>query len=161
MIVLGIDPGSRRIGYGVVEYARGIRYIEAGILPIQATDDYGALVEANRSLEKLLKKFKPVAVGFEKLFVMRNQKTAMRVSETRGSLLLACLRQQCQVHEYTPNEVKLATTGNGRADKKSVEKMVRLTLALPVTKMLDDALDALAVAITLCGHLKPHARAGR
>lgn len=148
MITLGIDPGTRRIGYGIVKTERNEpRFVAAGILTIKSADDPGALVETKREIDSLIKQYKPEAVAIEKLFFAKNQKTAMAVAQARGVALLAVQEAGIPLQEYTPNEVKSNITGYGFADKKAILKMVRMLLGNPELKVIDDASDALALAI--------------
>ena len=152
MIALGIDPGTRRIGYGVVECdGPALRFVDAGILSIASKDDVPALEETKRGIDALIKKHKPDVVAIEKLFFAKNQKTAIAVAQARGVVLLAATECGLPLKEYTPNEVKLGVTGYGLADKKAVLKMVRLTLGKHDLAVIDDASDALALAIMACG----------
>lgn len=152
MISLGIDPGTRRIGYGLVS-CEGAEtcFIAAGILEIKSKDDASALVETKRGMDALLKKYKPNVVAVEKLFFAKNQKTAMAVAQARGVILLAAKENKSPIREYTPNEVKLGITGYGSADKKAVLKMVQLILGEHDLAIIDDASDALALAILASG----------
>ena len=161
MISLGIDPGSRRIGYGVIQSDKNtgggagiVEFVAAGILKIKSSDDIGALVETKRELDALIKKYKPDAVAVEKLYFAKNQKTAIAVAQARGVILLAAHERAVAITEYTPNEVKLGITGYGFADKKAVLKMVRLFLHKQDLKIIDDASDALALAILASGSNK-------
>jgi crossover junction endodeoxyribonuclease RuvC len=148
MISLGIDPGTRRIGYGVVSgEGSSVGFIAAGILDIKSSDDPGALSETKREMDAIIKKYKPDVVGVEKLYFAKNQKTAIAVAQARGVILLAAREHRLLIREYTPNEVKLGVTGYGSADKKAVAKMVRLILGKHDLKVIDDASDALALAI--------------
>ena len=148
MITLGIDPGTRRIGYGIIEgEGNSLSFLCAGILTIESTDDASALHETKTEVGKLIKKYKPAVMGIEKLFFAKNQKTAMAVAQARGVILLAAQEAAVPIKEYTPNEVKLGITGYGFADKKAVLKMVRLILGKQDLKVIDDASDALALAI--------------
>ncbi len=157
MIALGIDPGTKRIGYGVVKDERGAAtFIAAGILDIKsrahgaATGDAEALQEVRRGVEKLIKKYRPGVVGVERLFFAKNRKTAMAVAQARGAILLAIKECNVPIKEYAPNEVKLGVTGYGSADKNAVLKMVRLILGERGLDVIDDASDALALAIMAC-----------
>jgi crossover junction endodeoxyribonuclease RuvC len=152
MIALGIDPGTRRVGYGVVE-AKGsaINFIAAGILSITSKDDASALVETKEQLDRLIKKHKPSVMAVEKLFFAKNQKTALAVAQARGVILLSGKECGVRIKEYAPNEVKLGVTGYGFADKKAMLKMVRLILGKQDLKIIDDASDALALAILSTG----------
>jgi len=148
MIAIGIDPGTRRVGYGVIlqEQSEAI-FVEAGIMPIKSTDDVGALYETKKFLDKLIVKHKPDVLAVEKLYFAKNQKTALAVAQARGVILLAAREHGIRIREYAPNEVKLGVTGYGAADKKAVLKMVRIILKQPGMTMIDDASDALALAI--------------
>jgi len=151
MIVLGIDPGTKRIGYGLVE-KNGSRLfcLEAGILKIVSDRPELVLQEAKQGLVKIIEKFKPGLLVVERLYFAKNSKTALAVAEARGVILLAAAESGIPVKEYSPNEVKLGITGYGKADKKAVWKMVKITLKLSGT-IIDDASDALALAILGCG----------
>ena len=149
MISLGIDPGSRRIGYGIVEKKKDntLRFVAAGILKIESTEDARALTETKKGATALIRKYKPDVMGIEKLFFAKNRRTAMAVAQARGVLLLAADEAGVPIREYAPNEIKLGVTGYGSADKKAVLKMVRLILGKHDLKVIDDASDALAGAI--------------
>jgi crossover junction endodeoxyribonuclease RuvC len=152
MIALGIDPGTRRIGYGVVECnGSKVAYVAAGILTITSADDVSALEETKKGLDALIKKHKPDVVAVEKLFFAKNTKTALAVAQARGVILLATKERGVRIKEYTPNEVKSGVAGYGMADKKAVLKMVRLILGKQDLKVIDDASDALALAILSTG----------
>jgi crossover junction endodeoxyribonuclease RuvC len=148
MIALGIDPGTRRIGYGVIDsQGNNTRFVNAGIFKITATEDVAALEETKQEIDRLIAEYKPDVVAIEKLFFAKNQKTAIAVAQSRGIILLATKECGIRIKEYTPNEVKLGVTGYGFADKKAVLKMVRLILNKNDLKVIDDASDALALAI--------------
>jgi len=152
MIALGIDPGSRRIGYGVVECnGPATTYIAAGILEIKTTDDISALEETKKGIDALIKKHKPDVMAIEKLFFAKNTKTALAVAQARGVILLATKERGVRIKEYTPNEVKSGVAGYGFADKKAILKMVRLILNKQDLAVIDDASDALALAILSTG----------
>lgn len=148
MISLGIDPGTRRIGYGIVEkeYA-DIRFIAAGILEINNANDIPALQEAKNGIDALIKKYQPDVLAIEKLYFAKNQKTALAVAQARGVVLLSAAECGICIKEYAPNEIKLGIAGYGFADKKAILKMVQLILGKHDLKMIDDASDALAIAI--------------
>lgn len=152
MITLGIDPGSRRIGYGVVDAQNGtVRYVTAGIFNIKTKDDVSALEETKQEIDRLIKQYQPEVVAVEKIFFAKNQKTAIAVAQARGVVLLATKECGIRIKEYTPNEVKAGVAGYGFADKKAVLKMVRLILGKQDLKVIDDASDALALAIFCSG----------
>ena len=151
MIVLGIDPGTRRIGYGLVEYLEGsVSLIDTGLLTIESKNDSDALGETKEQIKRIFKKFKPAILSIEKLFFMKNRKTAIQVAQARGVIISSAVEHGLEILEFSPNEVKLGITGYGLSDKKAVLKMVRLILREPKLDVIDDASDALAVAIVAC-----------
>lgn len=144
-IALGIDPGSRIIGYGIVKKTKdAIRRLKSGYWQIKSLPD------AEKKITKLINQTKPDVVGLEKIFFSKNKKTAMAVAETRGVILNAILKQGVLVIEIAPNKVKSIITGNGLADKKKVAEMVGLTLNIKTKQIIDDETDALAIAIATC-----------
>ena len=150
-LVLGIDPGTATTGFGLVrEKTDGsLESVDYGI--ISTPKDMAAhyrLVQLYDELRKLIKHHKPDSVAVEKLFFQRNVSTAIAVGQARGVVMLAIAQANLEVAEYTPNEVKQAVAGYGSADKKQVQEMVRVLLALPSLPKPDDAADALAIAIT-------------
>lgn len=153
MIVLGLDPGSTRIGYGVID-VRGNNFtlLSSGLLRIDAPKKEGRLAAIEKDLEKILKKFRPARAGVEKLFFMKNQKTALAVAETRGVLLNALYKKRVPVFEIAPSEVKSAVAGDGRASKASIAKMIGYFLKLPPKKTVDDVTDAIAIAIAVSSY---------
>lgn len=156
MIALGIDPGTRRVGFGVVERKFGeIRFVNAGILEITAASDIDALRDVKREMDRIIKKHEPDIMGIERLYFAKNQKTALAVAQARGVILLSSSERDVFVKEYAPNEIKLGVTGFGGADKKAVFKMVKLTLGKSDLKVIDDASDALAIAIMASGEVIP------
>jgi len=151
MIILGIDPGSRRIGYGLIEKTgQKFTFIAAGLLKIKSKDDIGAIREARDDLKIILEKYKPDICAIEKLYFVKNQTTGIAVGQTRGVILLTLADAGLSIKEFTPNEIKSRVTGYGLADKKAVEKMVALILQKKDLKLIDDAWDALAIALS-CG----------
>lgn len=147
MKVLGIDPGSRRIGYGVIEQAAKPRLIDAGLVPITAITDAPALVELRSRLAELLERHQPDLVAVERLFFTKNRTTGIAVGQARGVILECAQATGVRIVELTPNEVKQGVTGSGNADKTSVAKMVRLIVGQPELRLIDDAMDAIAIAI--------------
>ena len=148
MITLGIDPGTRRIGYGLVR-AEGsvLHFLAAGILTIKSREDLGALRETKQGVDALIRKWKPGVLAIEKLYFAKNKKTGLAVAHARGVIALSGLERGLEIREYAPNEVKANLTGYGFADKKAVLKMARLILCEPRLKIIDDASDALGIAI--------------
>lgn len=156
MIVLGIDPGSRRMGYGIISSQANskLEFLAADILPIKSKEESGALLEIRQGLLGLIKKYSPDAVVVERLFFSQNQKTALAVAQARGVILMTASEYGIPILEASPNEVKSGIGGYGHADKKAMLKMVRLILSLPGLELIDDASDALAMAIFGAGRLR-------
>ncbi len=155
MIFFGIDPGTATTGYGVVETAGTSRFhLAHGVVRtpagIPAAPRLKMLFDA---LGGLLRRYEPDVVAVEELFFSTNVKTAMAVAEARGVALLAAAEHGAEVMSFTPNRVKQAVTQNGRAEKRDVQAMVRVLLALPDVPRPDDAADALAIA--LCATQEP------
>ncbi len=145
---MGIDPGTRRVGYGIIKKERGeLRFVRAGLLKIKSREEYGALFDIKREFDRLIRLWRPSVLAIEKIYFSKNQKTGLQVAEARGVILLAAVEHGLLIREYAPNEVKLGLTGYGFADKKAVVKMVGLLLQKPGFKIIDDASDALALAI--------------
>jgi len=148
MIILGVDPGSVRVGYGLVKKENnGAKFIKAGILKIFSKDKNQRLVELEKSFSQLLKKEKPDLAVMEKLYFMRNLKTALEVAQARGVLTLLITKYKIPLSEYSPLEIKQNITGYGLADKKAVAKIVAKILKIKTINKYDDATDALAAAI--------------
>src|SRR3989344_4890510 len=131
MLILGIDPGSTRIGFGLIEKNKGnLKLIKCGLLKIKSQDKGQRLIEAAESFSRLLKIRRPDLISIEKLFFMKNMKTALEVAQTRGVLTLISLQSKIPVLEFSPSEINVAATGYGLADKKSVGKMVSKILKI-------------------------------
>lgn len=149
MKILGVDPGSSRTGYGLIEkQGSNLKLIRAGVLEIKETDPGQRLFYLGKDFERLLKKLKPDVVAIEKIFFTKNVKTAIGVAQARGLLIYLTAKRQIPITEYTPNQAKQAVTNYGSADKKAVAKMVAIILGQPKLNMIDDATDAIALAIT-------------
>ncbi|MEO5627369.1 MAG: crossover junction endodeoxyribonuclease RuvC [Candidatus Saccharimonadales bacterium] len=150
MRIIGIDPGTGILGFGVIDIdAKGaISLVDAGVIrtPVKQADSE-RLVTIYDELHELIKATKPTVMSVEKLFFAKNVTTAMSVSQARGVVLLCGKQHQLDLYEYTPMQIKLALTGYGKADKKQMQEMVRLLLKLKETPQPDDAADALAAAI--------------
>ena len=147
-IILGIDPGTNRIGYGVIRtVGRKTSYLASGLIEIKERYAPDQLVRIYDGISSLIEEYSPDIIAVEKLFFSNNKKTAMTVAEARGVILLAAAKKGTVITELAPNEVKQITTGHGQADKKAVLKMVGLILGLSDFKPIDDTSDALAIAI--------------
>jgi len=153
MRILGIDPGTGILGFGVIETheggGAGFTMVDAGVIrtpPHTAHDE--RLEDIFKSLNEIIEQAKPDACSIEKLFFSRNITTAMTVAEARGVALLAARLHGLPIFEYTPPQIKQTLTGYGKADKKQVQEMVRIQLGLKEVPKPDDCADALAAAIT-------------
>ncbi len=148
MIVLGIDPGTASLGYGIVERIAGrLREVDHGCLTTSPdTSLPERLLEIHALVDDLISLHQPDLLGVERLFFSRNVQTAFAVGQARGVVLLAAAQHGTPVREATPNEVKSAITGYGAADKEQVQRMVQLVLGMSELPRPDDAADALAIA---------------
>lgn len=154
MIILGIDPGTIRVGYAVLETSRETRVAECGLISVKSKDKIERLAEIAKKIKDIIRKWKIDVLSIEKLFFFKNAKTAMAVSEARGVILLTAAEAGLRVYEYTPLEVKQRVTGFGGADKKQVEKMVRLLTKLETPNLADDVTDAIAIALAAYSVIK-------
>jgi len=153
MMILGLDPGSHKTGYGIIKNdANDFSLVDYGCF-ITSTKETTAqrLCCLEKALTNLLKKFSPDLAAVEDLFFFKNHKTAVRVSQARGVILLALAKKNIPIQEPKPLEIKQALTGYGRAEKCQVQKMVAHFLKLEKPIKSDDAADALAAAIC-CAH---------
>lgn len=155
MKILGVDPGSTRVGYGLIKKEKSkLKFLDSGILKIFSKDKGQRLVELEKSFLELLKKEKPDLAVLEKLYFMRNLKTALEVAQSRGVLTLLIVKHKIPLLEFTPLEIKQGVSGYGGADKKSVAKAVMRILNIKQIHGGDDAADALAAAVVGSNHTK-------
>ena len=148
MIILGIDPGTTRIGYGLIKKERNV------LTPVY----YGLISQPSPSLvmselNEIIKKYKPGLAAVEKLFFFKNQKTIIAVSEMRGVIMASLAMNNVPTEEFTPLQVKQAVSGYGRAGKVQVEQMVRLILNIKEVIKPDDIADGLAIAICCANNI--------
>jgi crossover junction endodeoxyribonuclease RuvC len=148
MRVLGVDPGSRVCGYGVLESQNGrLVHIESGcIVPTTAFSLPLRLKIIYEGLIKVIDRCSPDAMSIEDIFFAKNAKSALKLGEARGVALLVASISGISVHEYLPTQVKLALTGRGRANKLEVQKMLSSILGIPEWKRADVS-DAVAIAL--------------
>ena len=155
MIILGVDPGTAALGYGIVDRTGGkLRAIDYGCL--ETSPDLGLperLLAIHAFLSDLIELHEPAVVAVERLFFSRNAQTAIAVGQARGVVLLAAAQHGRPVREATPNEVKTAVAGYGAADKGQVQRMVQLVLGMRELPTPDDAADALAVAVCVANRV--------
>lgn len=155
MRILGIDPGSGIIGFGLVEKKSNPRMIDAGVIRTTIGDeDASRLLELHVSMREIIAEMKPDVASVEKLFFAQNVTTAMKVSQARGVILLALAEAGIPIYEYTPLQIKMAMTGYGRATKAQIQEMVRVQLGLKNKPKPDDCADALAAALTHVANLR-------
>jgi crossover junction endodeoxyribonuclease RuvC len=160
VIILGIDPGTAALGYGIVDRNGGrLRAIDYGCLETSPDLTLPERLLALHSLvDELIQLHEPAIVAVERLFFSRNAQTAIAVGQARGVVLLAAAQHDRPVREATPNEVKVAVAGYGAADKGQVQRMVQLVLGMAELPTPDDAADALAVAICIANQVGQVAR---
>lgn len=150
-LVLGIDPGTATIGYGLVRELNdgSLQSVAYGVIRTYPKDPmWERLRIIHKDLTKIIATHKPDRAGIEELFFAKNVTTAITVAQGRGVLMLALAQAKLPIAEYKPNEVKQSMTGYGSADKSQMQEMTRALLGLDDIPRPDDAADALAVAIT-------------
>lgn len=160
MRVLGLDPGSETTGWGVIEGdARRYRLVGFGTVRAPAREHFAArLLKISQGIDEIVAQFRPEACAVEEAFYAANVKTAIKLGQVRGVLLVAAERAGIEIAEYAPRLVKQTVVGYGAAEKHQVQEMVRVLLSLNAPPQPHDAADALALAIT---HLHHTALAGR
>ncbi|HEY3164630.1 MAG TPA: crossover junction endodeoxyribonuclease RuvC [Candidatus Limnocylindrales bacterium] len=163
MIVLGIDPGTAALGWGLIDQTAGrLRAIDHGCLVTSADLPLGErLLAIHRHVSELIALHAPSVVAVERVFFSRNAQTAIAVGHARGVVLLAAAEGRVPVREATPNEVKLAIAGYGAADKQQVQKMVQIVLSMAALPTPDDAADALAIAVCIANGMGQVGRSTR
>ena len=165
MVILGIDPGTATTGYGIMKIhfrnTKGkiakkkvkrknkiFKCLKFGCIETEPKDSFPRrLVIISQEIKKLVKAYQPQLVAIEKLFFFRNKKTAIRVSEATGAILLILEKAKVPIIEFSPLQVKKFLTKNGRADKREIQRKVEKTLKIKKGKIRDDAADALAIAL--------------
>lgn len=148
MIILGIDPGYGRVGFGLIDKTQETNYITSGIISTNSQlSFYDRINEIEKDLKYILEKYKPQVAVIEKLYFSKNTTTALQVSEARGVICNLINKKGVEIQEVTPTQIKSVLTGNGKASKDQVEKMVKIHLKLKEIDAIDDAIDALAAAI--------------
>jgi crossover junction endodeoxyribonuclease RuvC len=148
MRVLGVDPGSRVLGWGVVEQVgTRLRHVAHGTIKVTGNELADRLVQLDQGLRAVIEEHAPASSAVEAMFFAKNAQSAATLGHARGVVLLALRRADLSIHEYPPAQVKRAVAGSGRADKRQVAMIVRGMLTLDDTPP-SDAADALAVAIT-------------
>ena len=152
MKILSIDPGYERLGIAVIEKSsqnskETVIFSECFKTSIKDSHPI-RLGQINQHIEKIIETYKPDALSIETLFFNTNQKTAMHVAEARGTIVSICAARGLKVFEFTPLQVKVAITGNGRSDKEQIIKIIPILIKLPKTIKHDDEYDAIACGLT-------------
>jgi len=159
MRILGIDPGYERLGIAVLERTLEARPKESVVFSkcfktspkLEFSERLNLIGE---EIIKIIKKYRPKILAIETLFLTTNQKTVMRVAEARGVVIYEAARAGLKIFEASPPQIKIATTGSGRADKAQINKMVKMLVKIDNQKGSDDELDAIAIALTAFAHLR-------
>lgn len=159
MCIIAIDPGYERLGIAILEKKRKEELLFSECFKTKASLPFIERLELiGREVERVIKEFNPEALAIENLFISTNQKTAMRVAEARGAILYQARILGLSVYEYTPLQIKIATTSYGKATKKQVEDMVKRIIPESKTLKQDDEIDALAIGITHFAYTKTFKR---
>ena len=157
LVVLGLDPGTRRFGWGVVA-RRGTRLVHLahGVIALGDGPLPGRVVDLERALDEVVRTHRPAHASVETIFFAKDAQAASKLGHARGVALLVCGRANLDVHEYQPARVKRAVAAHGRAEKSQVAQMIRVILSLAVLPA-PDAADALALAVTHLQNSMVHA----
>ncbi len=146
-IILGIDPGSRITGFGVIKViARKSYYIASGCIQPKSTHFFQRLYDIHESLIQVIAQHNPNEIAIERVFMSKNPDSALKLGHARGAAIVAAMKHQVPIYEYAARMIKLAVVGKGGADKKQVQHMVTALLSLNQTPKTDAA-DALATAL--------------
>ncbi len=152
MKILGIDPGFERLGVAILEKRKGDKkekVLFSECFKTSAKVEFSErLFLIGKEIKKVIKKFKPEVLAIETLFLTTNQKTVMHVAETRGVVIYEASNAGLKIFEASPPQIKIATTGYGKANKEQVMKMVKILVEVDSLKKSDDELDAIAIALT-------------
>lgn len=159
MKVLAIDPGYERLGIAVLEKNESSRkesLLFSECFQTSAKQPfYDRLSLLGTEVERIIQEYSPSHLAIESLFFYNNQKTAMRVSESRGAVIYQAKKDELQIFEYTPLEIKQAITGDGRADKKQISLLLPKLITISKNIRYDDEFDAIAIGLTHFAYYKP------
>ena len=151
MIILGIDPGFERLGIAILEKEKNQKehVVFSECFKTSAKLEFPERLQLiGEQVEKIIKKYKPDVLAIETLFLTTNHKTVMNVAEARGVVIYEAKKAGLKIFEASPPQIKIATTGYGKADKEQVMRMVKLLVDIDKNKKSDDELDAIAIALT-------------
>jgi len=157
MRILGIDPGFERLGVAILEKDKKTkeRVLFSECFKTSAKLEFSERLRLiGEEVKKIIKEYKPEVLAIETLFLNTNHKTAMRVAEARGVVIYEAAQAGLKIFEASPPQIKIATTGYGKADKAQIIKMVQMLVQIDKSKKSDDELDAIAIALTAFAHLK-------
>ena len=157
MIILGIDPGFERLGIAILEKEKNQKehVVFSECFKTSAKLEFAERLQLiGEQVGKIIKKYKPDVLAIETLFLTTNHKTVMNVAEARGVILYEAKKSGLKIFEASPPQIKIATTGYGKADKEQVMRMVKMLVDIEDSKSSDDELDAIAIALTAFAHLR-------
>ncbi len=158
MIILGIDPGFERLGIAILEKNKGDKkekVIFSECFKTSAKLEFSERLNLiGERVREIIKKYKPEVLSIETLFLTTNHKTVMHVAEARGVVIYEASRAHLKIFEASPPQIKIATTGYGKASKEQIIKMVKILVDIDKSKKSDDELDAIAIAITAFAHIR-------
>jgi crossover junction endodeoxyribonuclease RuvC len=147
MRILGIDPGSRRTGFGVIEVQQQrLIYLSSGGINLRTTDLPSRLQEIYTGITQIIEQYQPTIAAIEQVFIHRNIAAALKLGQARGVAIVAAVQAGLDLYEYAPTQIKQAVVGHGHAEKVQVQHMVKVLLSLSAIPSTDAA-DALAIAI--------------
>jgi crossover junction endodeoxyribonuclease RuvC len=155
MLILGIDPGTATTGYGLIDASdKGVEALDFGLIETSKDGDFGKrLIDIHKQLDAIIIKSNPDVITMEKLFFATNIKTATNVGRAMGVIIFTCAKRKFEVIEYAPGTIKKQITGNGRADKKDIQRSLRTIFGAKIRSRVhkkthfDNAADGLAVAL--------------
>ncbi len=152
MIILSIDSGLEKTGFSIIKKGeKTFEFVTSGLIKTDKKEDYGKrILKIYSETKKIVEKFKPGKIILERLFFFRNQKTAISIGQTQGVIILLAGENNIPLEFLTPLQIKQIVTGYGQADKKSVRKMVEMTVKLNKTIKEDDEIDAIACGLAYC-----------
>ena len=151
--IIGIDPGSRSTGYGVID-SDGLRhkYVASGFIKISGDELPARLGTIFNEISHIISQWQPQSMGVEQVFVNKNVDSALKLGQARGAAICAGINAQLAVGEYTPRAIKKAVIGNGAADKEQIQQMMKILLKLDFLPQSDEA-DGLAIAVCHANHM--------
>ena len=147
-IIIGVDPGFAITGYSIIKKSKNeLSVIDFGVITTSKQKTFNSrLLTIHDKISYLIKKYKPNVLAIEDIFFYKNAKTAIKVGESRGAIIITAIQNKIPVYNFTPLQVKQSVTGYGRAEKKQIQKMIKILFNLRDLPQPDDAADALAVA---------------